>query len=142
MAGNRNICDCPNPPGGRAICEPDQLAICRIINGQAETECIDLRESGFGGLFSKKAINYLEKAYTEVTGNEAKLPGLVTGLTPEHIAMLKKGVYDVPDTGELVVFRIPDFVWELLESGKSGLATAEERAVINAVHEVTEALDE
>jgi hypothetical protein len=37
----RNVCDCPSPPGGRAVCEIDQLAICRVVNGAAETQCID-----------------------------------------------------------------------------------------------------
>jgi hypothetical protein len=40
MPVNKNICICPNPPGGSATCEERQLAICRIVDGQPVTECI------------------------------------------------------------------------------------------------------
>lgn len=40
MPFNKNICDCPSPPGGRAVCEITQMAICRVLDGQASTECI------------------------------------------------------------------------------------------------------
>jgi hypothetical protein len=36
-----NTCSCPNPPGGYARCSDDQLAICRIVDGQIQVECID-----------------------------------------------------------------------------------------------------
>jgi hypothetical protein len=35
-----NVCPCPNPPGGAAVCPDDHLAICRVVNGQAHTECV------------------------------------------------------------------------------------------------------
>jgi hypothetical protein len=34
-----NSCDCPNPPGGRAVCEPYQVALCIIEGGVARQEC-------------------------------------------------------------------------------------------------------
>src|SRR5690242_17297850 len=43
----RNVCGCPSPPGGRAICEGHQLAICRIKAGSVETECASV-PSGLG----------------------------------------------------------------------------------------------
>jgi hypothetical protein len=36
----KNVCDCPQPPGGRTVCDAGQLAICRIKNGQVEAECL------------------------------------------------------------------------------------------------------
>lgn len=36
-----NTCPCPTPPGGHAVCEARQMAICRIKNGVVETACID-----------------------------------------------------------------------------------------------------
>lgn len=36
------ICQCPTPPGGQATCGDNQLAICRVVNGVAHTECIDI----------------------------------------------------------------------------------------------------
>ncbi len=42
MASGKNTCECPQPPGGRAVCSADQLAICRVVNGVAYTECIDV----------------------------------------------------------------------------------------------------
>ncbi len=41
MAANKNICKCPRPPGGTATCEQNQLAICRIVDGQPVAECIN-----------------------------------------------------------------------------------------------------
>jgi hypothetical protein len=38
---NRNICQCPNPPGGVVTCAPHQLAICRVVNGEVKSECVD-----------------------------------------------------------------------------------------------------
>jgi hypothetical protein len=36
-----NRCDCPQPPGGRANCQDDQVAVCVVENGQAVTYCVD-----------------------------------------------------------------------------------------------------
>lgn len=36
----QNICACPDPPGGFARCDPDQLAICRVKDGSVQTECV------------------------------------------------------------------------------------------------------
>lgn len=32
-------CDCDKPPGGSVTCEPGQVPICRIVNGEAKTMC-------------------------------------------------------------------------------------------------------
>src|ERR1700694_1852442 len=36
-----NSCECPRPPGGRVNCGPNQLAICRVKDGEVKSECID-----------------------------------------------------------------------------------------------------
>src|SRR5260221_14200085 len=36
----RNTCSCPNPPGGVARCDVDQLASCRVRDGVPEMECL------------------------------------------------------------------------------------------------------
>ncbi|MCZ4408345.1 hypothetical protein O3Q51_05965 [Cryomorphaceae bacterium 1068] len=38
---SNNVCECPNPPGGTVICEPDQLAICHVKDGKAIQRCLD-----------------------------------------------------------------------------------------------------
>lgn len=37
----KNICYCPNPPGGNIACAPHQMALCGIINGVTRQECLD-----------------------------------------------------------------------------------------------------
>lgn len=34
-------CDCPHPPGGRAECADNQMAICVIENGVAVAHCVN-----------------------------------------------------------------------------------------------------
>lgn len=41
MASNKSVCNCPNPPGGEAVCEAHQIAICRVKKGRVRTECIN-----------------------------------------------------------------------------------------------------
>jgi hypothetical protein len=37
---SKNECDCPEPPGGVHRCPADQLAICKIVDGRIETDCL------------------------------------------------------------------------------------------------------
>jgi len=37
----KNVCECPDPPGGSVHCEPHQMAICGVINGVERRECLD-----------------------------------------------------------------------------------------------------
>src|SRR5688572_15228186 len=36
----KNVCQCPKPPGGVAVCDGDQVAICKIVDGTAHTICL------------------------------------------------------------------------------------------------------
>lgn len=37
----KNICDCPNPPGGNIACALHQMAFCGVINGVLRRECLE-----------------------------------------------------------------------------------------------------
>lgn len=41
MPPHKNRCGCPKPPGGSAVCEEYQLAICRVVDGESEAYCVD-----------------------------------------------------------------------------------------------------
>jgi hypothetical protein len=97
VGGAMNICDCPNPPGGRATCEDHQLAICRVRQGVAETHCIDPPKDATGGALSNWLL------------------GIVTGVDREPWAplsqddreVLEAGQYLDPRTGVFTTFRLP-----------------------------------
>ena len=36
------VCDCLSPPGGRCHCEDDQIAICKVEEGECVTSCRDV----------------------------------------------------------------------------------------------------
>jgi inosose dehydratase len=40
-----NSCNCPSPPGGSVNCRSDQLAICRVKDGQVHSYCVDITPS-------------------------------------------------------------------------------------------------
>lgn len=48
-------CRCKSPPGGGIECNENQMAVCRVLNGQCQSQCIDvprailqqIRSSGF-----------------------------------------------------------------------------------------------
>jgi hypothetical protein len=105
----KNTCECPNPPGGVAECEADQLAICRVTKGQIRMACVDapmeLRPSAMLGQTDRK--RYVNWALAQITGRERSLTAT---LKPEHITMLQGGFYDDPDTGDRVTFRLPDSI--------------------------------
>jgi hypothetical protein len=106
---SKNVCDCPQPPGFRAICESDQLAICRIKNGKPQTECQD-PPSPLGRNISAQA--YLEWAFEKITSKPALHMG--EDLSNAQIAILRGGTYRELKTGEEITFRVPDFAWEKL----------------------------
>jgi hypothetical protein len=59
-----NSCDCPIPPGGRATCDDNQLAICRVTNGVAETFCISSPSGGNAAVLIRQLEGYLENLPT------------------------------------------------------------------------------
>lgn len=92
----KNVCDCDNPPGGQARCEPHQMAVCRAVAGQCLTECRDP---------PRNAISRIEIeawAYAVITGER-----VVSPLPRAARAILARGRYVNPDTGEVVTFTLP-----------------------------------
>lgn len=115
----KNICDCPQPPGGSVACEPDQLAICRVRDGVAQGECIDPPD-GMGGLAHvtpNSARQYHNWALEHITGQRRSR---WDPITPYDEAILRDGVYRNYATGEEVRFRLP----EELDLSSSGSATS------------------
>ena len=114
----RNICQCPNPPGGVARCEPHQLAICTVEDGKAVTECVNVlpvaevryRSVDRGGPYHRpspfqRQIQLEKWAYRLVTGVKAVRPGR---LSPRQLAILRSGTFRRPKTGAVVTFSLPD----------------------------------
>ena len=105
----KNICQCPQPPGGIVECEADQLAICRSVNGEIQTACLDapshLRLTPNSTLQDRK--RYCNWVLTQVTGEERPLSA---ELQSEHVTVLQGGVYEDSARGEIVMFRLPDSI--------------------------------
>ena len=115
----KNICPCPQPPGGTVACEPNQLAICRVRNGVAEGECID-PPSGMGKLSELTPTDtrrYHNWALEHITGQprQSWYP-----IDPSDQAILRRGSYRNVSTGEEVTFRLPDELNLSSPSSRSG----------------------
>jgi len=101
--GFNNICDCPNPPGGQAVCEPNQLAICRVKNGVAQMQCLNppVISAPVGSPGWQLAMqNWVLSA---VTG-EHREPGRSLG--PAELQLLIDGHRET--RREIVTFSLPD----------------------------------
>ena len=104
---NKNTCNCPVPPGGRAVCEATQLAICRIIDDQPVSECIappldvedaskntQIWQSGLGvQIFGQQVVNWLLAKIYNV--NRIAFQSLTIG--DKHV--LDAGFTDYPVSG-------------------------------------------
>src|SRR5215471_9792155 len=97
MATNKNTCQCPQPPGGVAICESHQLAICRVKEGVVQTECLDPPSDLAGVSFQNWALR-------KITGTRRSALRM---LSQEDINVLANGEYHDPATGMTVTFRLP-----------------------------------
>ncbi|MET4066804.1 hypothetical protein ABID58_001587 [Bradyrhizobium sp. S3.2.6] len=88
-------CNCPNPPGGVVNCPDDHIAICRVVDGQAMSECIP-PEAGLSD--EAQAVRIVEI----VTRRPVLGP-----LTPTERAILASGTYVSPDGSMNVTFKVP-----------------------------------
>lgn len=69
MTSSKSVCDCPNPPGGQAVCEGHQIAICRIKDGKLRTECINPPQEVVAHAIESHDLRVLrEWALSEVLG--------------------------------------------------------------------------
>lgn len=91
----KNVCSCPNPPGGTVTCEPDQMAICIVLDGEARRECQDPPL----GSSHAELVDWAVQQVTE---------GRVSFQTREaDLLMLTSGSFERPD-GSLVTFALPE----------------------------------
>ncbi|MCY1355656.1 hypothetical protein D9M69_420860 [compost metagenome] len=92
---------CPPPSTGSITCDLDQLAICRLINGQSHAECISVPPA------IRRASRAALEAWCidEITGM-----GMYP-VPPAHLhqRILQSGQYNVPSLGISVTFRMPRF---------------------------------
>jgi hypothetical protein len=122
----KNSCDCPNPPGGRAVCEAHQMAICRVREGVAVTECIDPPTPQ--GTAEEQQIQLLNWAISLVTGQTDK--GLAP-IDPLDAQIILGGRYDNVESGEVTTFKLPndlDMLSVILKSRLRDSAGAQQKA--------------
>lgn len=109
--GLKNTCNCPQPPGGRAICEPHQLAICRVRNGQAHAQCMNPPSTPSGPLAVETVTDLSNWALSLVTGDDRPPSQAVS----EHeLRMLLAGTFDDDERGERITFSIPESLAEAI----------------------------
>lgn len=109
MPANKNTCQCPTPPGGSAVCEADQLAICRVKDGNLETYCLDPPITvGVAALLGSKGVErYMNWALEKITGVTRSLSA---DISADDRNILAAGSYYDSKTGSITRFRIPDSV--------------------------------
>lgn len=107
----KSICRCPTPPGGRAICESHQLAICRVRDGVAEAYCIDvpqefreIQHDWMAGLIGRRGRRMANWALSHITGARRMLH---EPLDVTDVHTLTTSSYLDPKTGARVTFRLP-----------------------------------
>ena len=102
MSGNS--CDCPNPPGGRVICRADQLAVCRVKDGKAESQCVDKPTYSQSVPPPTREQMLKNWALAEIK-REQRDP--LTEISFGDDDILRSGAYYDPRTGETVTFSLP-----------------------------------
>ena len=106
MAAGKNVCECPLPPGGQAVCDENHLAICRVINGKAHTECVDLSQYGDN-------LSAIKSAMVKAITKESYT--LEMPLTYQEISILDSGFYQSEKAG-IVTFSQPSYIRVLEEN--------------------------
>lgn len=99
-----NSCQCPTPPGGQVNCGADQLAICRVKDGQVQSECVDqpkylatLRPDERDTVRGNWALRIITGAYRQEDQE----------LSDEDRRVLLSGKYRSDDGRENVTFTLP-----------------------------------
>ena len=100
MPSGQNICNCPTPPGGQAVCSEEQLAICRVVNGVVSTECLDPPAAVLrAGTQALK--NWILSKVTNFSRSSADLVGR------QEEGWLSSGKFVDPSTNTTVRFSLP-----------------------------------
>lgn len=95
----KNVCNCPRPPGGQAVCDSDQLAICRVLSGQIYTECHSMPRN----------ISSNEAASNWVLGKVTNMQrSAQQQLNPDDLYILNTGHFINPANGDEATFEIPN----------------------------------
>jgi hypothetical protein len=103
---SENICDCPNPPGGRAVCPSGHLAICRVRNGQPFTYCKELPQKLTRQGASKVSVELaLQNWVLQQVSGFQRAPQ--QKLKKSAVRALTEGVYESPTGEEIVRFQLP-----------------------------------
>lgn len=124
MAGNDNRCACPNPPGGYTVCGPRQLAICRIVDGEIDSRCVDPPVGG-SALRAFPPTHLANWLLSEVTGERRSPDEPLSGREisrlqiARHLAGEQAELIDV--NGNQVAFLIPAYIAELVRDLDEGL---------------------
>ena len=92
-----NSCPCPNPPGGKVICEANQLAICKIVDGKLIQRCLN----PISTRISKDLINWTINKITDK-------PTQSRQVSNQDLLMLLKGEYT--DDKQTVKFNLPESI--------------------------------
>jgi hypothetical protein len=92
----KNICDCDNPPGGQAVCEPHQMAVCLVLKGVARRECLSPPRTG-------NRLTLINWAWTQVDGVPRPSNAVIHSA---QLGILKTGKL-VRNDGAIVNFALP-----------------------------------
>lgn len=100
MATGANVCNCPDPPGGQAVCSADQLAICRVVKGKVQTECHS-PPSGISRLGTEAMQNWALSHIAQVGRS------LTQSIGVDDLAILNSRRYVDAFAGTEVAFGLP-----------------------------------
>lgn len=92
-----NSCPCPTPPGGKVVCEPHQLAICKIVNGELIQRCID-------PISTRSSKDLLDWTINTITDR----PIINQQVSNQDLLMLLRGEYT--DENQSVKFNLPESI--------------------------------
>ncbi len=93
----KNSCDCRNPPGGRIVCEPHQLAICGVINGVIRRECLDPPIDVGTTALANWILNQVSDNHRNANSN----------FTASDLQTLRSEIY-TSSSGEVLKFSVPE----------------------------------
>jgi hypothetical protein len=83
--------------GTHAVCEPDQMAICRVLNGIAQGECVSPPSSANSRALANWALSKITGRWHPISAN---VPDI-------ELTILEKGKFKRAG-GTIVTFALPD----------------------------------
>ena len=99
----KNICECENPPGGAAVCEPEQTAFCVVKNGVPRQYC-----KTPSGRNNEEKLKFI---FTSITG--VKVPR--RNSLPTTVISFLKGDRYVTGMGTIITFKLPFYLRDYLD---------------------------